>query len=412
MKKKLLFKLWQFPHLSETFILAQIITAIKCGYDVKILVDELLDFDESRQYEEIKKYQIENKIIFEDYHMPAKKWTRIFKSIILVLQNLRYIHYLFKFIYYNKRRSLKNIYEFQFYKRFRNLDIIHVQYGTNVKPVDLLKSINFLKPRLIVSFHGHDAFFPINGIIPNNGYYDHLFRCVDIITANTPYLGNCIRDLGFQDKRLKIIPVGVNTEKFHSEFEPGKKDSRNFKLISVGRLDKVKGHKYAIQVTKNLLDKNYEVELSIIGEGKERENLERLISLEKLEGSVFLLGKKSQLEVRELLSNHDAYIFAAVPLGNGRRETQGLATLEAQACGLPVVAFDSGGVKYTIDDGITGFIVPEYDIEKMTNRIAQLINDRDQLNKMGREAVKYVEVNFSQSRIDEVWCETYNSVLK
>jgi colanic acid/amylovoran biosynthesis glycosyltransferase len=53
--KKLIFKIGQFPHLSETFILAQIITAINCGYEVKILVSELLDFENSKQLELIEK---------------------------------------------------------------------------------------------------------------------------------------------------------------------------------------------------------------------------------------------------------------------------------------------------------------------------------------------------------------------
>ena len=63
--KTIIFKIWKFPHLSETFITSQIIIAIKCGFDVKILVKEILPFNESKQVELIVKYGLGDKLIIE-----------------------------------------------------------------------------------------------------------------------------------------------------------------------------------------------------------------------------------------------------------------------------------------------------------------------------------------------------------
>jgi len=411
LEKKLLFKIWKFPQLSETFILAQIITAIKCGYKVNILVEDLLDIEESKQQGLIEKYKILDKIIIENYQIPKNKLRRFLKACFLVCINLPYFIKLIKYLLNEKILSISVVYRFQFYKQFKDYDIIHVQYGTNVKPIDVLKKTGLISSKLVVSFHGHDAFFPINGIIPNNGYYENLFKYGDLIVANTPYLAGIIEELGCPKNKLETIPVGVDTTFFHP-IKNENKPNTTLKLISVGRLDKVKGHIYLIEVIDLLYKKGYSILLTIVGEGIERENIENLIAEKKLEDIVTLKGKKNQQEVKYYLREHDIYILAAVPVENKRRETQGLATLEAQACGLPAVVFDSGGVKYTVSDGKTGFIVPEFDVDAMTLRIEELIDNVRLRQVMGREASIYIENHFSQKKINDIWCYTYNILIE
>lgn len=411
LRKTILFKIWKFPHLSETFILAQIITAIKCGYIVRILVEDLLDIEESKQQDLIEKYNIIDKIIIENHQIPENKLVRLFKACFLIIINLTYFLKLIKYLQYEKALNISAIFKFQFYKQFRDYDIIHVQYGTNVKPVDIFKKIGLLSSKLVVSFHGHDAFFPINGIISNNCYYDNLFNYGDLIVANTPYLAKIIEELGCPNKKLKTIPVGVDTI-FFKPLKNKNKHNDTIKLISIGRLDKVKGHMYAIEVVALLISNGHKIHLSIVGEGAERGKLERFIAAKKLKEFVNLTGKKNQQEVRSYLQEHDIYILAAVPVENNRRETQGLATLEAQACGLPAVVFDSGGVKYTVSEGETGFIVPEYDVDSMVQSIEELIDNAKLRKEMGKEAVIYVEKLFSQNKINDIWCETYNELSK
>lgn len=410
-QKSILFKIWQFPHLSETFISAQIITAIKCGFDVSVLIKEKLDFKESKQDSLLKKYGIADKIILEDYKIPKNRILRLLKIFFLLPNLFRNFTFLKRYLKEQKKFNLSWFYQFHFYAQLKNFDIVHIQYGTNRSPIDIFKKIGFYKSKLIVSFHGHDAFFPINGMISNNGYYKNLFLYGNIIVANTPYLANKISGLGCPQKKLRIIPVGVDTI-FFDGGKLKKVSDNKFNLISVGRLDKVKGHSFAIKVVKILKDKGYQIHLSIIGEGSERIGLERLINDLQLNSEVTLVGKKSQLEVRDYLLSSDLYILAAVPVENQRRETQGLATIEAQACGLPVVVFDSGGVKYTLKDGETGFIVPEFDIEGMVKKIEILLSNRKKLNMMGVNAKTFVQAKFEQAIIDKRWCSLYTELLK
>jgi colanic acid/amylovoran biosynthesis glycosyltransferase len=406
--KKLIFKIGQFPHLSETFILAQIITAIKCGYEVRILVTELLDFDNSKHLEIIQKFDINNKIILENYKIPNNKVIRLFKWIVILVLNLKSIKQILHFYKENRKFSFTWLYQWNFYKKFDDIDIFHVQYGTNTKPLDILKKIGF-KPSLIVTFHGHDAFFPINGFIPNNSYYDNLFKFGNLVTVNTLYLAEELLKLGCSKDLISIVPVGVDTNFFYAKANM-ENSLKKIKLITVGRLDKVKGHHYSIEVVNKLIKKGIDINLTIIGDGEEWENLKDLIEKYQLHEKIFMKGSKSHLEIRQALWDHDIYLLSAVALPNGRAETQGLATLEAQACGLPVIVFDSGGVKYTLEDGISGFVCEEFDIDCMIHNVEKLLNDFDKYKNMSNEAVSFVNNNFSQQLIDCKWKTIYSDL--
>ncbi|MHB1147229.1 MAG: glycosyltransferase [Lutibacter sp.] len=407
-QKKIVFKVPEFPHLSETFIVAQIVTALKLGYEVEILIRKLVESGIDLNSGLIEKYCLIDKIIIEDYKIPKNKIIRLFKWMMLLIINFKDVNYILKFYKEYNKFSLTWLYQWHFYKQFNEAAIIHIQYGTNKYPIDILKKIGFFKPSVIATFHGHDAFFPINGFIPNNGYYDNLFNYGNLITANTPYLAEEILGLGCPKELLSIVPVGVNTDFFY----PNNKKNRNktLSLITVGRLDKVKGHQYCIEAVKQLIKNGFDVDLTIIGEGTEHNNLKNLIAEYKLDDKIFMKGSKSQQEVRQALREHDVYLLTAVALPNGRRETQGLATLEAQACGLPVIVFDSGGVKYTLKDRVSGFVCEEYDVEDVVAKIIKFMESSNLLTKMSNEAVTFVNENYSQKIIDGKWENIYRNL--
>ncbi len=405
--KKILFKIWKFPGVSETFILAQIATAINAGYEVKILVkDNPEAINKSIHQDFINTYALKEKIIFEKLNIPKNKYKRTFIAFLLLVKNFWYARKIFRHFQSKNFRDLNNIFQFDYYKRFKDYDIIHVQFGTNAKPIDILKYIGLLKSKLIVSFHGHDLFFPINGIIKKEGYYDILFESADSLVANTPFLEDLLIYLGAPKEKVLTIPVGVDNMIF-SPIHFKEKDTSDIRLISIGRLVKYKGHIFGIECVKKLVDRGYSICYTIVGDGKQRKVLEEKINDYDLKKYISLVGRKSQIEIRDLLREHHLFLMTSVNDPAYGVETQGLVTAEAQASGLPVVAFDSGGVKYTLKDKVTGFIVKEGDIKGMTDNIEKLINDPELRIKMGASAIKFINENYSQQHIDKVWVEEY-----
>lgn len=380
--------------------------AIEEGYEINILVKDVLDFGKSTHSILLEKYDIGKKIIIENYGIPKNKFIRLFKAFGIFWKHRRSWSKIQQYIRLKPKFSLTWIYEFAFYNQFMNTDIIHIQYGTNSHPVDILKKAGLLKGKLIVSFHGHDAFFPINGFIQNNGYYDHLFSGDNLIVANTPYLAEKIEALGCPEKNLLTIPVPVDTQYFTpSEYL---KNDEWLQVITVGRLDPIKGHAVAVDLINILRKKGLGIKFTILGDGQEYQNLKNQIAKFNLENDVEMIGRKSQNDVRGILRKSDVYLFTGVPILDGRRETQGLATLEAQACGLPVLAFNSGGVKFTVRDGETGFLCPEYDLDCLEKKLQVLMNLHLR-QQMGQNARIFVEKEFSKNVIKKKWKEIYEA---
>jgi colanic acid/amylovoran biosynthesis glycosyltransferase len=87
-----------------------------------------------------------------------------------------------------------------------------------------------------------------------------------------------------------------------------------------------------------------------------------------------------------------------------------LSALNQTYSNIEVIVFDSGGVKYTLEDGSSGFICNEYDIDYMFNKVKLLIDDTAMAIKMSHEAVTFVNKNYSQKGIDEKWKIIYSNL--
>ncbi|BAO55736.1 glycosyltransferase [Nonlabens marinus] len=405
-QKTILFKLGQFPHLSETFIISQIKLAIDAGYNVKILVRQLMDVSILTDTVAVTNYDILSRIFIENYNIPNNKFKRVIIALWKAALAFIDLNLLIMHCRSFKSFSLAHIYQFSFYQQFTDIDIIHVQFGTNTRPVDILKQIGFLKGKLVISFHGHDAFFPINGVIPIDNYYDYAFANADFIIANTNYLKKALINIDCPEEKIKVINIPVDPIFFETPIQM-RSNSRTLRIITIGRLHKIKGHALCIKAMKELKMKGVDVTLTIVGDGKEKESLLSSIQTEELINQVFLLGKKSQNQIIDLLDQHDVYITTSIPVEYGRRETQGIATIEAQARGLVVVAFDSGGIKYTLQDKVSGFLVKEGDVDQLVDKLIYLFQNKDQRLRMSSNAIKVAKDRFSQEVIQKQWINIY-----
>ncbi len=405
LKKSILFKIWKFPQLSETFIVNQIVLAIKLGYEVYILVEEVTDITGNANINLFEDYKLQDKIIVENYKLPNQKSKRILKAAWFLTKNVFLLPHLIKYYKNSGKKGLLPVYEFFFYKHFRDFDIIHIQFGTNKHPVDIMKKTGYLKSRIIVSFHGHDLYFPINKTIPNNGYYDRLFETADYLVANTTFLKEKLLAINAPEEKIEIIPVPVNTGLFIPKVKVSK--NKKLRLITVGRLDELKGQEYGIQAVNLLLKKGFSVEYTIAGTGLNEGKLKNIIEKLDLTRNVFLKGKILPSEVPQLLQDSDIFLMTSVTNSEGMEESQGLVIAEAQACGLPVVAFNSGGIKFTLIDGETGFLCKEKNIDAFSEKIQLLFENSELRKKMSENALTFVERYYSENSVIEKWKDIY-----
>ena len=405
LNKTIVFQVPEFPHISETFILKQIVFAVTLGYDVKILVRRELSKDKWLKSQDLDDHSLVDKIIIQDFRIPENRSFRLLKWLLLLFQHFHQFNGLIKYHSLKPKFSLTWLFEWKFYQKLGKAHLFHIQYGTNKYPLDQLKLCGF-QPKIICSFHGHDAIFPINGFIENNGYYKDLFMSSERIVVNSVYLENILRDLECPEELIVRVPVSVDVNRFRPSENRAR--SKVFQLITVGRMHESKGHIYLLQTIKKLIKTDESFKLKIIGEGPERNKLESYIEEHSLENFVELLGAKSQDEISELLKQSDVFLFTSITLPNGWGETQGLAVNEAMASGLPVICFDTGGVKYNFEHLKSGFLVKEGDIESLTNYILQLFRSPEQLLSMGKNAREYVADHFSDDSIKDTWDLLYS----
>jgi glycosyltransferase involved in cell wall biosynthesis len=103
-----------------------------------------------------------------------------------------------------------------------------------------------------------------------------------------------------------------------------------------------------------------------------------------LPGRVRFLGKVAREEMYRFYSAGDLFVFPGI------RESLGMVYLEAQSCGLPVVAFADGGVPEVVEDEVSGFLVHPFDLRGFNQAIARLMNDSGMRRQMGKAASSYV----------------------
>ncbi len=160
--------------------------------------------------------------------------------------------------------------------------------------------------------------------------------------------------------RSHVVPLGVELERF-ARGTPAL-DGRI--VGNVARLAEQKGHRDLISAATRVLERHPEVRFVVAGDGELRDELQRLA--EPLGDRFQFLGARD--DVPDLLASFDVFAFPS------RFEGLCLAVIEAQAAGVPVVATPVGGIKESIVDGETGWLVPLRDPDALSDRIAWVLD--------------------------------------
>jgi glycosyltransferase involved in cell wall biosynthesis len=154
---------------------------------------------------------------------------------------------------------------------------------------------------------------------------------------------------------------------------------------------KTEGLTWVIQTCGELYRRGHPLWLVIAGDGREKEKLKHLAD-KHLPLRVRFVGRIARGDMHRYYSAGDLFVFPGI------RESLGMVFLEAQACGLPVVAFDNAGVPEAVKGGVTGLLVPVFDAKAFEGAIARLLNDAQLRRRMGRAAQSYIRQKHDLNR--------------
>ena len=219
---------------------------------------------------------------------------------------------------------------------------------------------------------------------------------------------NLFKIMGKAPEKVHTIYNGIDLSKFASvrgyarrELEIGD-DAVVIGVIAV--FDKCKGHIYLFHAIDKLIAEGYKnIICLVVGDGREREELEGFVADRGLSDHIRFLGYRN--DVPELMAIIDMVVMPSI------QESFPRVPLEAMAMKVPVIATTVGGLPESIDNGNTGLLVPPMDVDSLSNAIKYLIEHPEIRKKMGEAGRKRVEEKFGIENNVRKTEELYSDIL-
>ncbi len=195
---------------------------------------------------------------------------------------------------------------------------------------------------------------------------------------------------GVAAERVRLLHPGVDSGRFvpaEPDFDFRRRMGWHGRtvVLTVGRLQKRKGHDQMILALPALRRAVPDVLYAVVGDGEERSSLEGLVAREGLRESVQFLGEVADQELVRCYQQCDLFVLPNRQVGQDI-EGFGMVLVEAQACGKPVVAGASGGTAETMRIPETGRVVNCDGPELLAAVVVELLNDAPLRERMGRAA--------------------------
>lgn len=409
---KIAFLVWRFPVLSEAFILNQITGLIERGHEVHIHALNGPPADTSKVHPVVEQYNL----IERTYYPPTRPnnyLLRLLKGLGLLLGNidknsLTSLQLLNPFKYGKQVFSLKWLYRAIPLLGNGSYDIIHCQFGT-LGPMGLvLRNTGILQGKLVTTFRGID----ISSYVQEQGedVYEQLFQEGDFFLANCDFFRRRAINLGCDEKKIVVHGSGLDCSKFAFASRHLPPDGK-VRIATTGRLVEKKGIEYCIRAIAKLTHLHKNLEYNIIGDGPLKENFEQLIEELNLGHIVKLLGWKQQQEIIEILDNCQIFLAPSVTAADGNQDAPVNTLKEAMAMGLPVISTFHGGIPELVEDGVSGFLVPERDADAIAEKLSYLIEHPQVWPQMGRIGRARVEEKYDMNKLNDELVEIYQQLL-
>ena len=145
----------------------------------------------------------------------------------------------------------------------------------------------------------------------------------------------------------------------------------------------------------------------LIGDGEKKywDNFLNSIKWEIEKGKIIYRKKVTQEELPEIYQTSDLFLFTS------NYEIFGMVLLEAMYFGLPVISTLNGGASTLINEGENGYVIDEFDAEKWSEKIAELIDDRERRQSMGQYACETIKSRFTWDKLAEKFESAYEEAI-
>lgn len=411
---KTAFIVTEFPSLSQTFVLNQITGIIDLGHEVDIFANRA--GNESKIHEDVRKYNLLDRTC---YHrkiresMPGNRLLRFMKGVnyvanympkgpLVVLRSLN----IFK--YGRKAASFNLFFQTIPFVDKGPYDIIHCHFGPSGNLAVFLKEVGAIRGKVITTFHGYD----LSSYIGKNGnrVYEKLFKKGDLFLPISKRWKKKLINLGCPKEKILVHRMGIDVGRLGFLQRKIRKNGK-INILSVARLVEKKGVHYGIEAVSKVVKRYPFVQYEIAGDGPLKRDLVGLIDKLDINENVKLLGWKQQNEISELMGHADILLAPSVTGKGGDQEGIPVVLMEAMARGLPVISTYHSGIPELVQDGVSGFLLRERDVDGLTEKLEHLITHPEMRDQVAAEGRKYVEENYNIDKLNDRLVEIYKETL-
>lgn len=263
-------------------------------------------------------------------------------------------------------------------------NVVHAHFGS--VGMGILRETRALRLPLITSFYGYEV-----GTIPREpgglARLQALFNGGTAFTAEGPALARRMMELGARPESVKLLPLCLPAWAMARPERAVDWRAPELRLLQVARFAEKKGIDLTLRALGSARRRGVPATLTLVGDGDQRPELERIAAEQGLGDAVSWLGFRPYDELPGFLSRSHVFIQPSRTAAGGDTEGGHPTTLiEAQAQGVPVIGSLHADIPFAVRHGETGLLAPENDVEAVADAIVRLHASRDLLVAMSERA--------------------------
>ncbi|MCX7590756.1 MAG: glycosyltransferase family 4 protein [Kiritimatiellae bacterium] len=386
---KIAYILGEFPSLTETFILREMVALSTLG--AEIIVFALRRGELSLCHDEARIFL--SQTVYPTTRSLARRATAGVHTVRLFLPDLHVLKYLAGpgicgvVTFLRRLHHLSAALEFTAECLHRHIEHIHAHFAYVPSDVATIMSSRSGIP-MSISVHAWDIYTQSPLLTKSR------LRRAEFVTCCTSHVHRLLTEwMPDMSSRIFMVRHGLPLDQFSPP-----QDRRLPRVVAIGRLVPKKGFSCLIEACGLLKQRQIQFDCVIVGEGPLRRRLESLIAHLRLTDRVRLVGAMSQQDIRRLLASASVLVAPSIVAPNGDRDGLPNAVLEALALETPAVVTDASAAQEVIVDGWNGFVVPSGDPGAIAMRVEELVRDSARRTGMGKAGRQTVEAEFDVQR--------------
>jgi len=282
------------------------------------------------------------------------------------------------------------------YLKNNQIGTVLAEYG--ITGVNILNACKSTNTKLVVHFHGFDAFH-YDIVRKYKDRYFEMFEYAKAIVVVSEDMKNQLVSLGAPPVKIFNVTCGIDIQKFYYS----KPYNLSPVFIAVGRFALKKAPQITIRAFSRVLSEVPDAYLVMVGDGSLLKECRKLADELDINNNITFKGVLKPDEIIACLKKSSCFVQHSVRSTDGDSEGLPVSILEAAACGLPIISTFHAGIKEAVRHGVSGYLTNEGDEIQMANYMIELAKNPELAYKMGLKGRELVAGNYnSEKQIKEL----------